>query len=200
MNRVSMKQTIRNIGRSLPRQGMTLTELMISLSIFGVIMAVIFGFLSGARSSYGDTRERVQYQQSMRAVMSLVTREIRSTGCDPNEVGFDYFAIADNGQLECRMDLNADSDFTDLGPDENIRYTFLAGDLIRNDGTGDQVILRGVQALTFTYFDREGNQLATVPLNATDRALIRFVDINIQGETQRGEPVVYNTRVALRNG
>jgi len=186
--------------RKIDRQGMTLTELMIALAIFGVIMAVLFGFLTGARNSYSDTRERAQYQQSMRAVMSLVTREIRSTGCDPSEVGFDYFAIADDNQLQCRMDLNGDSDFGDIGPDENISYTFNAGDLIRNNGTGDQVILRGVQVLTFTYFDVDGNELTAVPLSAANRTQVRFVGISIQGQTDRGEPVTYTTRIALRNG
>jgi prepilin-type N-terminal cleavage/methylation domain-containing protein len=182
------------------RRGMTLTELMLALAIFGVIMVVLFGFLSGARSSYGDTRERAQYQQSMRAVMSLVTREIRSTGCDPNEVGFDRFGMADDDAMICRMDLNGDSDFTDTGPDENISYTFAAGNLIRNNGTGNQTILRGIQAMSFTYFDADGNQLTAVPLSAMNRALVRFVGINIQGETVRGEPVTYTTRIALRNG
>jgi prepilin-type N-terminal cleavage/methylation domain-containing protein len=192
-------QKIKNISQ-IDRRGLTLPELMISLAIFGVIMGVLFGFLSGARSSYGDTRERAQYQQSMRAVMSLVTREIRSTGCDPSEVGFDYFAVASDDQLTCRMDLNGDSDFADIGPDENISYTFAAGNLIRNNGTGNQTILRGIQAMSFTYFDADGNQLTAVPLSAMNRALVRFVGINIQGETVRGEPVTYTTRIALRNG
>jgi prepilin-type N-terminal cleavage/methylation domain-containing protein len=182
------------------RRGLTFTELMLALAIFGVIMVVIMGFLSGARNSYSDTRNRAQYQQSMRAVMSLVTREIRSTGCDPSEAGFDYFGVADDDRLSCRMDLNGDSDFADLGPDENITYSFVGGNLVRNNGTGDQVILRGVQGLTFTYFDGVGAELNAVPLTATNRALVRFVGINIQGETDKGEPVIYTTRIALRNG
>jgi prepilin-type N-terminal cleavage/methylation domain-containing protein len=186
--------------KHIDRQGMTLTELMISLAIFGVIMGVLFGFLSGARSSYGDTRERAQYQQSMRAVMSLVTRELRSTGCDPEEAGFDKFSVADDQRMSCRMDLNGDGDFGDTGPDENITYAVVAGNLVRNNGTGDQVILRGVQGLTFTYFDETGTQLAGVPLSAANRANVRFVGITIQGLTTRGEPVNYTTRVALRNG
>ena len=32
----------------LDRRGLTLTELMITLSIFGIIMAVMMGFLTGA--------------------------------------------------------------------------------------------------------------------------------------------------------
>ncbi len=182
------------------RRGMTFTELMIALAIFGVLMVVIMGFLSGARNSYSDTRERAQYQQTMRAVMSLVTREIRSTGCDPGEVGFDFFAVAGANQLQCRMDLNGDKDFADTGPDENISYSLVNGDLIRNNGTGDQVILRGIQVLTFTYFDAAGNPLAAVPLSAANRALVRHVGVFIQGQTDRGEPVTYSTRIALRNG
>ena len=182
------------------RRGLTFTELMISLAIFGVIMIVIFGFLSGARNSYSETRERAQYQQSMRAVMSLITREVRSAGCDPTEIGFDRLAVADAGRLQCRMDLNGDNDFADISPDENISYTFAGGNLTRNNGTGNQVILRGVQAFTFTYFDDVGNELAAVPLSAANRALVRFVGINIQGLTDRGEPVTYTTRIALRNG
>jgi prepilin-type N-terminal cleavage/methylation domain-containing protein len=188
----SMKQT--------DRRGLTFTELMLALAIFGVIMVIIMGFLSGARNSYSDTRERAQYQQSLRAVMSLVTREIRSTGCDPSDAGFDYFSVADVDRISCRMDLNGDSDFTDLGPDENITYSVVGDNLIRNNGTGDQVILRGVQGLTFIYFDAAGAELNAVPLSATNRALIRYVGINIQGESDRGEPVTYTTRIALRNG
>ncbi len=188
------------IMKHTDRRGLTLTELMIALAIFGVIMAVLFGFLTGARNSYSETRERAQYQQSVRAVISLVTREIRSTGCDPTGVGFDYFGVADDDRLQCRMDLNGDSDVTDLGPDETVSYQLVAGNLIRNNGTGDQVILRGVQDLTFTYFDETGAALNAVPLNAATRARVRHVGINIEGETVDGEPVIYTTRIALRNG
>ncbi len=192
-------KTMKTINK-IDRQGLTLTELMISLAIFGVIMGVLFGFLVGARNSYSETRERAQYQQSMRAVMSLITREVRSAGCDPNDAGFDKFALADAGQLQVRMDLNGDLDFADIGPDENVSYTFAAGNLTRDNGNGPQVILRGVQAFTFTYFDEVGNQLAGVPLSPANRDLVRFVGINIQGQTDQGEPVTYTTRIALRNG
>lgn len=196
-------KTMKTINK-IDRQGLTLTELMISLAIFGVIMGVLFGFLVGARDSYSETREKAQYQQSMRAVMSLITREVRSAGCNPSPeaVGFafDKFAVADAGQLQVRMDLNGDLDIVDVGPDENVSYAFAGGDLTRDNGNGPQVILRGIQAFTFTYFDEVGNELAAVPLSAANRDLVRFVGINIQGQTDRGEPVTYSTRIALRNG
>ena len=101
--------------KKLDRRGMTLVELMVTMSIFAVVLGVVMGFMATTGRSYNATRERVQYQQSMRAVISLMTREIRSTGCDPNSVGFDHFTLADNGALLCQMDLNGDSDTTDTG-------------------------------------------------------------------------------------
>ena len=184
------------------RRGLTLVELMISLLIFGIVIGVVFSFLVGSRNSYNDTRQRAQYQQSVRAVLSLVTREIRSAGCDPTESGFEIIAAAAAGQLRCQSDLNGDADTGDLGPDESVTYTFnaAAGELSRDNGTGAVVILRGLTAWTFTYYAADGTVLAAMPLSALDRARVREVEVDLAGETAEGEPVSYGTRIALRNG
>lgn len=199
---MKMSEGIKTRMGHLDRQGMTLVEMMISITIFAVVLGVVMGFMTTSGRSYNATREKVQYQQSMRAVISLLTKEIRSTGCDPGNVGFDRFVLADNNTMRCQMDLNGDSDVTDITPDENVTYNFdpASGELSRDNGTGAIVILRGVTSVTFTYLDQEGNVLGAVPLNATDRFLVRYVDLNIVGETDTGEPVDYTSRVALRNG
>ena len=198
----SLMKNIRQNPIHPSRQGFSLVELMISLAIFGVIMGVVFTFLVGARDSYSSTRERVHYQQSMRAVMSLLTREVRSTGCDPSSAGFEGFGIATTASMQCSMDLNGDGDVTDNGPDESITYSYNAatGELLRFDGALAMTVLRGLNGLTFTYFDANGAVLGAVPLNALDRAMVRYVEIMMDGETARGEPVNYTTRIALRNG
>lgn len=185
----------------LERRGITLVELMVTISIFGIIMAVVFAFMTQANRSYNDSRERAQYQQTMRATMSLMTREIRSAGCDPNGIGFEKIDLADDDQIGCQMDLNGDSDTMDNSPDEDVSYAFNAGtgELTRDDGGGPRVLVRGLTAATFTYFDNDGNALGGVPLNATDRAEVAFVEIDLQGETASGEPVAYQTRVRIRN-
>lgn len=184
------------------RRGMTLVEMMVSLSIFGVIMAVVFGFMTSSSRSYERTREKIQYQQSVRAVVSLLTREIRATGCDPASAGFDAFYTADDNILRCRADLNGDSDVTDLNPDEDVTYTFNSGtgELSRTNNSENYIILRGLTNLQFTYLDSNGDVLGSLPLSAEDRDLIRFVQINIAGETTDGEPIDYQTRVLVRNG
>ncbi len=183
------------------RKGLTLVEMMVSLSIFGVVMGVVFAFMTGTRDTYENTRAKVQYQQSVRAVVSLMTREIRSAGCDPGSAGFDSFFTADGNVLRCRADLNGDADITDLNPDEDITYTFVpaSGEFSRNNGNENLVILRGLTNIQFTYFDGNGDVLGATPLNAADRGLIRYVRILIAGETNDGQPVQYQTRVLVRN-
>jgi prepilin-type N-terminal cleavage/methylation domain-containing protein len=188
-------------ARRRSRAGMTVVELMVALVIFGIIIGVVFGFLTESRQSYASTRQKAQYQQGLRAVMSLVTREIRSAGCDPNSVGFESFAAADLRTFRCQMDLNGDTDTADTNPDEDVTYAFDpgTGDLTRTAGGANAVILRGLTNLQFNYYDADGNLLNALPLSATDRAGIRSVDLVMTGETDRHEPVTYTTRIAVRN-
>jgi prepilin-type N-terminal cleavage/methylation domain-containing protein len=184
------------------RRGLTLVELMISLTVFGIVVAVVFGFMVNTRDSYSSTREKVQYQQGMRAAITLMTTELRSTGCDPTEAGVEPFGIAAATALQCRADLNGDGDVADTGPDETVTYAYNpgTGELVRSDGNVAMTILRGLQNLTFTYYDANGNVLGAVPLSALDRAEVRFVEVMMDGESERGEPVSYTARIALRNG
>lgn len=192
------------IAMNLDRRGLTLVEMMISLAIFGVVMGVVFGFMTGTRDSYDQTRSKVQYQQAVRATVSLMTNEIRSTGCDPTNAGFDRFAVADDLTFRCRADLNGDGDATDVGPDEDVVYVFDsgAGTLTRDNGNGEGplVILRNLTNFSFIYRDADGNVLGSTPLNALDRASIRYVQILILGETEDGQTIDYMTSAMVRNG
>jgi prepilin-type N-terminal cleavage/methylation domain-containing protein len=183
------------------RRGMTLVELMIAISVFGVLMGVVMGFLVESRDSYNETRERAQVQQSMRAVLSLLTAEVRSAGCDPLSAGFESFAFAGDVFLQAQMDLNGDADITDSDPDESVTYVFTSGsgELWRVDAGGSQVILRNLTNVQFSYFDAQGAALAALPLSAADRARVRVVHVLLEGETDQGEPVDYETNIALRN-
>lgn len=183
------------------RRGMTLVELMIAISVFGVLMGVVMGFLVESRESYNETRERAQVQQSMRAVLSLLTAEVRSAGCDPLSAGFESFVFAGDVFLQAQMDLNGDADITDSDPDETVSYVFTSGsgELWRVDPGGSQVILRNLTNVQFSYFDAQGAALAALPLSAADRARVRVVRVLLEGETTQGEPVDYETNIALRN-
>ena len=64
------------------RKGMTMVEMMVALAIFAVVSTVVIGFLTSSRRTYNTTSDRAHYQQSLRAVFSLMTRELRSAGCE----------------------------------------------------------------------------------------------------------------------
>jgi len=183
------------------RRGMTLIEMMVAVAIFAVVMGVVFTFLVNSRRSYTDMSQRVEYQQSVRAVLNLVTREIRSAGCDPVGVNFDRFPLADATMLQCRMDLDGDGAIEVVEPAEDVIYQYLAGtrQLIRNSGFGNQILLRNIDNLTFRYFDGNGNELLPVPLSAANTDLLRYVEVNVTGTTDRNETVNYTTRALVRN-
>jgi len=181
---------------------MSLVELMVALLIFGIVMGVVFSVMVNSRNSYEATRQKAQLQQSVRAVFSLMTREIRSAGCDPIQLGIEPLPVADATVMQCSSDLNGDADTADLSPDESVVYTFNAGtgELFRDNGSGPVAILRGLQAAAFSYFDDTGNELLNVPLGALDRALVREVGVTVSGQTNDGDTVTYATRISLRNG
>lgn len=186
------------------RRGMTMVELMVSLVIFAVVIGVVFGFLTESRRSYSSTRQRAQYQQGVRAVMSLVTREVRSAGADPSPLspGFERIPVAGANTLRCRMDLNGDRDTDDLNPDEDVTYTYDpdTDTLSRQVGAGAAVVvLRELTSFGFNYYDNDGDLLVNVPLNATDRAEVAAIDLVIGGETDDHQTVNYTTRIAVRN-
>jgi prepilin-type N-terminal cleavage/methylation domain-containing protein len=186
-------------ARRAGRAGMTLVEMMVGLSIFAVAMTVVFTFLVNSRRSYGDVSERVEYQQNLRAVMSLMTREIRTAGCDPAATGFERFTVAEATRLRCRADLNGNGAIEITEPAENVLYELVGDRLLRDNGSGAQLLLGGVTGLRFRYFDRDDNALLP-PLSGLERTLIRWVEIQLAGLSDRDEPVTYTPRVLVRNG
>jgi prepilin-type N-terminal cleavage/methylation domain-containing protein len=195
-----MKPSVRNLPRP-DRRGVTLVEMMIAVSAFAVVMGAVMGFVVQQRRSYDDTRTRAQYQQSMRAVISMVSREIRSTGADPTDAGIVGLVVADALTFRCQMDLNGDGDGTDQDPDESVTYIYDpgSGELTRNDGVDALVILRGLTTFQFRYYDENGTELTSTPLSSTDRDRVRFIQLDMAGEAEHYETVDYSSRIALRN-
>jgi prepilin-type N-terminal cleavage/methylation domain-containing protein len=184
------------------RRGMTLIELIVAMGLFAIVFGVIFTYLVNSRRSYSNMSQKAEYQQAMRATLNLMTREIRSAGCDPAVAGFDRIPIADASHFQCRMDLDGDGAIEIVEPAEDVTYQYIPAvrELMRNSGAGAQTILRNLTAVNFTYFDAAGNALGPAPLSAANRLLVRSVLIDLVGESDRGEPLNYTTRVLIRNG
>jgi type IV pilus assembly protein PilW len=76
-------------------KGFTLPELMIAMAVGSIIMAVIYSTYQAQQKSYTTQHLGVEMQQNIRAAMSLMKREIRMAGYDPEETsGADILSAA----------------------------------------------------------------------------------------------------------
>lgn len=181
MNRPMQNSTKKEV------QGFTLVELLIAM----VISLVVIGSLSGTfifqRKTYDVQEQITEMQQTARAAMDMISREVKMAGYDPSypkvfsilsaNFGIPYSAT----QLAIRADLNGDGDTSDTH--ENIIYTYDSTDkqIDRNTGGGAQPFAENIQSFTFQYYDIDGN-------TTTTDADIRQIDITITARTSNPDP------------
>ncbi len=88
MNRVLMKyRGMRPAGQ----QGFTLAEILIAVFILSMVMAVILGTFTGVISSSREAETRSELYQTGRALMDLITTDIRCLFPQETEAGTHYF-------------------------------------------------------------------------------------------------------------
>jgi prepilin-type N-terminal cleavage/methylation domain-containing protein len=196
-----MVSTSRAPGRS--SAGFTLVELLVSLTIFAVVAGVLTTVLVSANRTHRQTTNRAELQAASRQALSLLTAELAQAGADTRipPVGIVGVVAADLASVRVRADLNADGAIQTAEPSEDVTYTYNAEarTLLRNPGSGAAVVLQNVTDLRFTYFDAADQPLSTLPLSATDRALVRSVGITLTSENRDSHPFTHATRITLRN-
>ncbi|MCF8068777.1 MAG: prepilin-type N-terminal cleavage/methylation domain-containing protein [Desulfobacterales bacterium] len=194
-------------------QGLTLLEMLISMSAFVIIMAVLSGsFITFSKSSTTES-VRAGLQQEIRSGLNIMIYDIRHAGLDP-------FRVDDTGDLDSRpygitkaetgtislvSDKNLDDSVNTTDVDntgfEEISY-FLSGDNIIQrvngdaSGASDLIVMNNVDNLSFTYYDDEGDL-------TTDENEVNTVEVSITLDQQAGSgPEVSRTlatRVNIRN-
>ena len=71
-------------------RGLTLTELVVTLALFGMLVAGVGGVWGKAQEAYFVGAESAEFQQNVRAALDFIGRELRSTGRDATVCAFDY--------------------------------------------------------------------------------------------------------------
>ena len=71
-------------------RGLSLTELVVTIALFALVMAGVVGTWSKAQEAYFIGSESAEVQQNVRAAIDFIVREIRSTGRDATVCAFDY--------------------------------------------------------------------------------------------------------------
>lgn len=193
-----------NIPAPRGNQGVTLVELMMTILIFGMVMIVINNVFFNTNRLYGNTTQRAGQQMNVRAAVSVMIAELRTAGCDPTVT--DNFVpqpvvTATQDSVHVQADYDGNAALSTAEPSETVLYYYDTGRqaVMRNPGTGAQVIINNVSACTFTFFDANNNVIAS-PVGAADLNRIRSIGINVTTTTDGGGDVQTDTRVCLRNG
>lgn len=179
---------------------MTLVELIVTVIVLGIVLATVNQVFFSTTRLYGSTSTRAGQQMSARAGLSVMVAELRPAGADPIRQGIQPLVSATIDSVHVQSDLTGDGAIQTAEPSEDVTYYYDPNlmAVMRDPGTGPQVMIPNVTACVFTYFDRDNLPIAA-PLAANDLGLVRSIGIAITTQTERGGEVSASTRVALRN-
>ena len=166
-------------------RGFSLVEMLIAMAVGMVVLGAMYGVFNIQSKTLGNQEEIVAMQQSVRAGMDMMAREIGMAGYNPAEatlVGVTY----DTTQLRIMADLKGNRDTEDENEDivykyydENSAYPY---QIKRKTGGGDfQPFVENVKSFTFEYLKGDGS-------SATNSADIRQIRITITGRTAKPDP------------
>ncbi len=183
--------------------GMSLVELIITVSILGVVMLAVTSVLLSSSRSEARTMRRAEIQASSRQALALMTTELRQAGADPASPALGFAGIVDGGanRIRVRADLNGDRAIQTTEPSEDVTYRFndTTRVITRDPGTGPAPILAHVTAMQLTYFDAANQPLGPLPLSVANAARVTSMGLTITCERRDSRAITLATRISLRN-
>lgn len=173
-------------------RGFTLAELLVAVAVVGMVLVSLGTLLQRGHQAYQAGAAQIEAQQSARAALERLARELRGAGLDPRGASFPALANPTPTGFTIQNDVNGDGVIA--GNRERITYSLTGRILRRNAGGGAQPMIEGVESLAFTYLDGAGNP-TMVP------GEIRSVVIVITTRSDGGGTprVSMTTQIRLRN-
>jgi type IV pilus assembly protein PilW len=174
--------------------GVSLADLLVSLTITGLVLGATFTALDAGQRLYARGAAQVEAQQSARVAVERLAREIRQAG--HGAVGLDAVSVAEPSRIVLHVDV--DGDGLAAGPSETVTWQLVGRILRRSAGAGAQPVIGGVRDFALAYLDRHGRP-------TTDAAEVRVVTLRLETEPDRaaaGAPLAvasFATSVRLRN-
>jgi len=196
------------------QQGYALYEVLIALSVLGLVMVGIFlAFRAGTRV-WTTSQQFVAEQQNARILVNSIARGVRM-------IGYQYTGAGSAVISGASSDLSFYADMDGDGSMECYRF-YLSGGVVYEavvqgstcgatilSATGQPITAslesKGltVNSLTFTYYDADtqGGALLSAPLSGTNLFLVRRIDITatVQGVTST-TPFTIDTQAVVRAG
>lgn len=173
--------------------GFSLIELMIALAVGMVVLAAIYGVFTLQQRTFSNQDRLVEMQQSARAAIDMMVRELRMAGFNPTGMtGTDKPRIlsATANSIRFTFDINATGHT--WGSNEDVQYYLYTpvSDGIQKLGRatagGTQPLAENIQNLSFTYTLSDGTQ-TTAPTSA-QLAEITDILITLTARTSQVDP------------
>ncbi len=192
-----------SIRFSISVKGYTLVEMMIALALSAIVILTIFTYANICLRIFGSQERVVSAQQSARAALDLMVRDIRMAGYDPKasfhgpSQGIGILSATES-MLQFTADLNADR--VDNEGLENLTYFFdpATGRLRLKEGgkAYPQTFIEHVSALKFEYRNAGG----APALELRDIATV-LVTLTVEEKDQKGKTLKrkLSTSVNCRN-
>jgi len=159
------------------KNGFSLIEMMIVVTILGIIILGLVTFFTGGTRSWVTGQHQLEAQRNARLSMDQMVREIR----EADKVKYTSTSIL----IDFHTPFHG-----------NISYSLSGNDLKR----GSNTVINNVLTLDFSYFDNSDTEIDS-PLSEPDESNISKVHINLQVDVdQDSSPdITLNSDIDLRN-
>ncbi|MEA2101814.1 MAG: prepilin-type N-terminal cleavage/methylation domain-containing protein [Thermodesulfobacteriota bacterium] len=161
-----------NIYYAQDNKGLTLIELMIVMVLSLVLMAAVYMAYQAQHKTSSEQQQVSAVQQDLRAVMNIMAKDIRNTGCDP--LNKNSFGIQDATLSSNSLDITYDLSKNGTTDAKQSAYT-LAGNQIQRNGT---TLVNNVTTLEFVYIDADDAEITDTTAIADVRSI--QVQVSIQ--------------------
>ena len=193
--------------KKVSNAGFSLLELMISMLITLVLLAITSTLFSSALSTRARESRRTDALSSAQAAINVISREISNSGYGLTNNGI-ITGDSHKQRIHFRSNIvNTDSETNSKGEDVTYFYDSGSGSIVRfdpNDSPQTSIVVNRISDLNLVYWDYSESSSTpierTVPTSATGRITITVV---VELENVQGQPgnqkVRFTSDVTLRN-
>lgn len=162
-------------------RGFTLIELMVAMVISIFVMAAIYTLFRSSSEIFTSQEQLVEVHQNIRAVLNIMTRNIRMAGFNPNRNATNATIIYANAtSLRIAYDgenltVDDDVEFNYSSTDNSMKYKSYG---TNGNDSGNQRFAEDISSLVFTYTLSDGSTTSS----PSKPSMIRMVGIQICGK------------------
>lgn len=175
------------------QQGFGVVDVLVATALLAVVLGAVTTFNRAQLFAFQNQAVQSDVQASARAIVDLMTREIRRAGSNPTCVP-GLSAIADAKQSKLQIVADLDGDGTTTGVNENItyEYRFSQGKFVRTANGNTESLIDGVDisGSRIRYYDGAGTEVTAgeTGLSGGQRDNVRRIRIELDVARKAADP------------